>query len=525
MNGMTGSRRWWALGAMVLAVLAVTLDVTVLTVALPTLAGALKASESQLQWFVTAYTLALVAGMLPAGLIGDRYGRRTVLVGALLLFVAGSLGCAYATGAVMFVVARVALGLAGAALIVMVLSLITVLFAEAERPRAIGIWGAANFIGLPLGPILGGWLLTNAWWGWIFMMNIPVALLGLVAVLALVPESKAPQAPGIDVVGVLLSSAGLVALMYGVTEAGDHGWGDTGALAWSIAGFVVLVLFGLWERRLATGRGLRPLAGPGIQPLVDLSLFRSRSFTWGVVCTAFGVFGLFGVLFGLPQFFQAVMGLDPQGSGLRLLPAVLGLIVGAVPADRVASRIGAKFTVAVGFAIVVAGSLVGATMTASSGDAFVAAWTFVVGAGSGLGFATSASAALVELSADRSGVGSALLQAVVKLGPAFGASFLGSVLNATYQANVSVAGLSAPMAAAVKASVFGAIAVAQQAGSAALLQSARAAFVAGVDDALRFAAALSVVAIVLALAFLPSRRRSASAADTGGAAPGRVAAG
>jgi len=167
-----GARRWWALGAMALAVFTVTLDVTVINVALPTLAGALKASEAQLQWFVTGYTLALVAGMLPAGLIGDRYGRKTLLCGGLLLFVAGSLGCAYATGPEMFLVARVALGLAGAALIVMVLSLITVLFSEAERPRAVGIWGAANFIGLPLGPILGGWLLSNVWWGWVFLMNV-----------------------------------------------------------------------------------------------------------------------------------------------------------------------------------------------------------------------------------------------------------------------------------------------------------------------------------------------------------------
>ncbi len=510
-----GERRWWTLGAMVLAVLAVTLDVTVLTVALPTLAGALDASESELQWFVTAYTLALVAGMLPAGLLGDRYGRKALLVGALLLFVAGSLGCAYAAGPEMFIAARVALGLAGAALIVMVLSLITVLFSEAERPRAIGIWGAANFIGLPLGPIVGGWLLTNVWWGWIFLMNVPVALLGLVAVLALVPESRAPEAPGIDVVGVGLSSAGLVALMYGVTEAGDHSWSDLGAIAWSIAGVVVLAAFVVWERWLTGRRGL--------QPLVDLSLFRSPSFTWGVICTAFGVLGLFGVLFGLPQFFQAVMGLDPQGSGFRLIPAVLGLLVGAIAAERVATRVGAKLTVAIGFAIVVVATLLGATMTATSGDGFIAAWTFVAGAGSGLGFATSASAALVELSADRSGVGSALLQAVVKLGPAFGASFLGSVLNSTYQRQVSVAGLPAAAAAAVKGSVFGAIAIAQQAKSSTLLDSARAAFVAGMDDALRFAAGVTVVAILLALAFLPARARQAAQSATSAPEAGRAA--
>jgi EmrB/QacA subfamily drug resistance transporter len=511
------ARRWWALGPMALAVFAVTLDVTVVNVALPTLAGTLKASESQLQWFVTAYTLALVAGMLPAGLIGDRYGRKTLLCGALLLFVAGSLGCAYASGPEMFIVARVALGLAGATLIVMVLSLITALFSEAERPRAIGIWGAANFIGLPLGPILGGWLLSNVWWGWVFLMNVPVALLGLVAVVALVPESKASKAPGIDFLGVLLSSAGLVAIMYGVVQAGDNGWGGVGALAWPSAGLAVLALFVLWEHWLA-GR-------PGLQPLVDLSLFRSRSFSWGAICTSFGVFGLFGVMFTLPQYFQAIMGVDAQSSGFRLLPVVGGMLVGLLLFFVVADRIGAKLSVAIGFAIVVVGTTIGTTMTRTSGDPFIAAWSFITGAGAGLGFGTAASAALVELSAERSGVGSALLQAIVKLGPAFGASILGSVLNSTYQAQVAVTGLPASAAATVKASVFGGIAVAKQLGSPALLNSAQTSFVAGLDDALRFTAGVTVVAILLALLFLPSRARAAGAAKAAKSETGPVLVG
>jgi EmrB/QacA subfamily drug resistance transporter len=508
-----GARRWWALGAMALAVFTVTLDVTVINVALPTLAGALKASEAQLQWFVTGYTLALVAGMLPAGLIGDRYGRKTLLCGGLLVFVAGSLGCAYATGPDMFLVARVALGLAGAALIVTVLSLITVLFSEAERPRAVGIWGAANFIGLPLGPIVGGWLLSNVWWGWIFLMNVPVALLGLVAVLALVPESKASKAPGIDFLGVFLSSGGLVALMYGVVEAGTNGWGSTSAVAWVLAGLAVLVGFVLWERWLA-GR-------PGLQPLVDLSLFRSRAFSWGVILTAFGVFGLFGVMFTLPQYFQAIMGVDAQGSGFRLLPVVGGMLVGLLLFFVLADRIGAKVSVAIGFAIVVVGTTIGATMTTASGDPFLAAWSFVTGAGAGLGFGTAMSVALVELDAERSGVASALLQAVVKLGPAFGASILGSVLNSTYGAQVAVSGLPASVAATVKASVFSGLEVAKQLGSAALAASARTSFVAGLDDALRLTAGVTVLAILLALLFLPSRARAAGAAEAPEARTGR----
>ncbi len=513
----TGTRRWWALAAMVFAVLAVTLDVTVLTVALPTLAGALKASESQLQWFVTAYTLALVAGMLPAGLIGDRYGRRAVMAGGLVLFAAGSLACAYAPGPEAFVAARVVLGLAGAAIIVMVLSTVTVLFSEEERPRAIGLWGAANFIGLPLGPILGGWMLTNIWWGWIFLMNVPVALLGIVAVFALVPESKAPKAPGIDVIGVVLSSAGLIGLMYGIVAAGDNGWSSASAIVPAVIGLGILAAFVLWERRVARQ--------PGLQPLVDLDLFRSRSFFWGIVLTAFGVFGLFGVMFSMPQYFQAVMGVDPQGSGFRLLPMIAGMVLGAVPADRIVARIGSKLTVVAGFAIIIGGLAIGSTLTDRSGDAFIAAFTFVAGLGAGLGFATSASSAMVELSAERSGVGSALLQDVVKLGPAFGATILGSILNATYQARIDVTGLPAAAADAVHGSVFGAIAVAAQAHSPALLESARSAFVAGLDDATRLAAGVEIVGLVLALAFLPSRRRVEAAAPAREAQPDRVAVG
>jgi EmrB/QacA subfamily drug resistance transporter len=422
------------------------------------------------------------------------------MVGALVLFAAGSAGCAFAPNADVFIAARVLLGLAGAAMIVLALSIVTVMFDEAERPRAVGIWGAANFIGLPLGPILGGWILSNAWWGWIFLMNVPVALVGLVAVVALVPESRSAKRPSIDFVGVILSSAGLVAVMYGVVQAGSNGWGSLNAILPAVAGLVALMCFVLWERHLTEE--------PDGQPLVDLSLFSSRSFTWGIVLSAFGVFGLFGVMFALPQYFQAIMGLDPQGSGLRLLPVVGGLIVGAVTADRVAARAGAKFTVAAGFALVVAGLALGTTMTATGGDGFMALWTFVVGAGAGLGFATAASAALVELSAERSGVGSALLQAVIKLGPAFGASILGSVLNSTYGSRVQLAGLPAQAAATVKGSVFGGLAVAKQLNSPALLASVRTSFVAGIDDAVRVAAVVALAAVVLALAFLPGRIRA-----------------
>jgi EmrB/QacA subfamily drug resistance transporter len=491
------ARRWWAMGALTLAILAISLDVTVLSVALPTLAGALKASESQLQWFVTAYTLVLAAAMLPAGLLGDRYGRKTVTLIALVVFGLGSIACAYAPTPEAFIAARVVLGLAGAALIVMALSLITVLFDAAERPRAVGIWGAANFIALPLGPILGGWILSHAWWGWVFLMNAPVALVAFIAVAAFVPATRSTERPGIDFVGIIASSGGLALVMYGLIEAGRNGWGDAGALVPVVAGVAVLVGFALWEARL-TRR-------PGGQPLVDIGLFGSRSFAWGVILTAMGIFGLSGLLFALPQYLVAILGTDAQGAGVRLLPVIAGMVVGAIPADRIAARIGAKLTVAGGFTLLAGGLAIGSAMAVASGDTFIAAWTFIVGAGAGLAFATAASTALVELSAERSGVGAGLIQAVTKLGPAFGATILGSVLSSTYQGQVNLAGLPAAAAAAVQQSVFAGLGVAQQLGSSALADSVRSAFVAGMDSALRVTALIAVGGIVLTLAFLPGR--------------------
>src|ERR1019366_9162949 len=176
-----GARRWWALGAVSLAVLAVGLDGTVLSVALPTLAAKLHASESDLQWFSSGYLLVLAAAMLPAGLLGDRSGRKRVMLLALALFAVGSAACAAAPSSAWFIVARALLGLAGAGVIVMALSALTVLFSEQERPKAVGIWAAVNFLALPIGPILGGWLLTHFWWGWVFLMNVPVSGIGMIA--------------------------------------------------------------------------------------------------------------------------------------------------------------------------------------------------------------------------------------------------------------------------------------------------------------------------------------------------------
>lgn len=492
-----GAAKWWAMGAVMLAVLAVGLDATVLSVALPTLAVKLHATESDLQWFSSGYLLVLAAAMLPAGLLGDRYGRKKVMAGALLLFALASAGCALSRTPGEFITARLVLGLAGAPLIVMAISALAVLFTEEERPRAVGIWAAVNFIALPIGPIVGGWLLTHAWWGWVFLMNVPVALVGLVAVLILVPETRASVRPRIDLVGIMASSGGLVGLTYGFISAGEYGWGSLSAIAPMVAGAAVLVAFVLWE--LALGRQ------PEGRPLIDLNLFRSRSFTWGLALITLAGVTMVGALFTLPQYFQGISGASPMASGLRLLPMIGGLVVAAVPGAQVVKWLGPKVTTAIGFALLATGLLVGSTTGVDSSVGLVAAWMALLGLGLGLVFVPTASAAIGQLSAERSGVTGGVFQAVQKTGAPFGAAIFGSIVTTGYLAGLHLTHLSAAAATTVRGSLFGGIAVAHQLGSTSLLRTVETAFVHGMSAALIVSAGLAAAGVVLALAFMPVR--------------------
>jgi EmrB/QacA subfamily drug resistance transporter len=500
---MTRAGRWWALGGVALAVLAVGMDLTVLSVALPTLASALRASESDLQWFSSGYALVLAAAMLPAGLLGDRYGRKKVMLFSLALFAAGSLACAYSRTPAQFIAARALLGLAGAGIIVMAMSALAVLFSEEERPKAVSIWAAANMVSFPIGPILGGWLLSHYWWGWVFLMNVPVAALGFLAVVVLVPESSSAVRPGIDGVGIASSSGGLVGVTYGLVQAGQHGWGSAGAVVPLVVGLAVLVAFFWWEGLL----GRRP----GGQPLVDLSLFRSPSFTWGVILFTVLTLALIGLLFTMPQYFQGVVGTNPEGSGARLLPVVGGMLVGLLPATRIVKAIGAKFTASAGFLLLGTGLGLGSTITLSSGAGFVAACTAIVGAGAGLTMATVASAALAELSEERAGVGSGVMQALKNTGAPLGSAILGSALISAYVSRLHLSGLPSAAAHTVRESIFGGIAVAHALRSPTLLASVRAAFVHGTDIAFLVSVGFALAGLVLTLVFLPTKSRPPAA--------------
>jgi MFS transporter, DHA2 family, multidrug resistance protein len=516
------ARKWWALIAIAASVLVVGLDLTVLNLALPTIATDLHASTSDQQWFLDAYSLVLAAAMLPAGLLGDRLGRKKVLLVALTLFGASSLACAYAANTGELIAARAVLGIGAAAIFPLSLAVIPVLFAPEERQRAIALMASATFISFPIGPIVGGYLLDHFWWGSVFLINVPVVVLALVAVAFLLPESRSEQRPSVDVLGVILSSAGLVGLTYGFIQAGQKGWTDTAALAAIAAGAVVLAVFVAWERRLTGGTGR-------VRPLIELGLFRSASFTWGTTLATLVSFAMFGIFYAMPQYFQEVQGANALGSGLRLLPMIGGLVVGMIGSTRLASpRVASgqvraplasvKGLVTFGFTIMAASLAFGALTKVTSGTGFAAAWLVVFGLGLGLAMPQTMNAALSALSAERSGSGSAVISTMRQVGATIGVAVLGTVLGSVYRGHLVLNGLPATAAALAKGSVVAGVGVAHALRSAALLDSARSAFVQGMDTMLWACVGIALASAVLALIFLPRRPDGITGAPRGGAA-------
>jgi EmrB/QacA subfamily drug resistance transporter len=530
---MTGNpaRKWWALVAIAASVLVVGLDLTVLNLALPTIATDLHASTSDLQWISSAYSLVLAAAMLPAGMLGDRLGRKKVLLGALILFGASSVACAYASGTGELIAGRAVLGIGAAAIFPLSLSVIPVLFSPEERQRAIALMASATFISFPIGPIVGGYLLDHFWWGSVFLINVPVVVLAVIAVAILLPESRSAERPRIDIAGVILSSAGLAALTYGFIKAGQDGWTDAVALGTIAAGVAVLAVLVAWERWL-TGRNRAgaggSLRGGVIRPLIELRLFRSAGFTWGTTLSTLVSFAMFGIFFAMPQYFQEVRGADAMGSGLRLLPMIGGMVIGMIGSTRLASPRQAadgtpgsplasvKGLVAVGFAIMAV--TLGFGTTVSSGTGFAAAWFAVFGLGLGLAMPQTMNAALSALSAETSGSGSALISALRQVGATIGVAVLGTVLSSVYRSHLVVTGLPDAVASAAKSSVVAGVAIAHKAGSVPLLESVRHAFVTGMDTMLWACAGIALASAILAVIFLPRRTEVAGQTANAGAA-------
>ena len=521
MNAST--RRWWAMAAISVSVLVVGLDLTVLSLALPTIAATTRATTGDLQWIADSYALVIAALILPAGLLGDRYGRKRVLLAALVLFVASSVWCAYSASVGELIAARAVLGIGAAAVFPMAISVLPVMFGEEERQKAISVMAAAIFVSYPIGPILGGFLLDHFWWGSVFLINVPVVAIALVAVMFLLPESRAAKRPSLDIPGIVISSAGLAALTYGFIRAGQDSWTDAVALAAIGVGVLLIAGFAGWERfvgqRFVGQRGGQRGGG---QPLVDLPLFRVAAFRWGTILMTLVSFALFGLFFTAPQYFQDVRGATPLGSGLRLLPLIGGMLAGMIAGSRLTGApkrpdgtlgrapLSAKLAVAAGFLVMAVGLAIGAFTGLGSSTGFAALWIALTGLGLGMAMPAAMNAAVGPLTEERSASGGALISAVRQVGATIGVAVLGTLISNGYASRLHLDGLPASAASAVKSSVAGGVAVAQRLGSAPLLDDVRSAFIHGMDIMLWTCAGIALASALLALAFLPGRGASAA---------------
>lgn len=489
--------RWWALGALSLAVLVVGMETTVLVTALPTLSTELGASTSELQWVMNAFTLVLAGLILPAGVLGDRLGRRRLLLLGLALFGVACLVASQMGSAGGLIALLAVMGVGAAAIVPLSFAILPSLFSDEERPRAVAVLAATVFLGLPLGPLVAGFLLDRFAWGSIFLINVPVVTGALLGVWLLVPESRDPRPARLDWIGALLSVVGVAALVYGIVEQPTNGWSDDRVLTGLAAGAVLLTAFVVRQLRTRS-------------PLIDLGLFRSKRFTWSTVAFVVVGFALGGVLFVLTPFLQIVQGNDAQATGIRLLPLIGGILAGALPSDRLAARLGGKTLVAGGLLVCAGGAALLSRVDADSSFALVAAAQMVIGIGLGLAMPTAADAILGALPAAETGAGFALTRALQYIALSLGVAVLGSILNGAYRTGLGehVAGLPAQTQAAAENGIGGAAAVQH------VFAAARAAYASGMSDVMLVSAAVLVVAAVFVALFLPGRPPAAQAGGT-----------
>ena len=494
-NVVVSPRRWLALGAIVLSSLVLGLDSTIVVTALPTLSMRLGATTDQLQWIAAAYTLALAAFMIPAGVLGDRLGRRRTLLCALVGFGVASVAAGQMVDPGGLILMRAAMGVAGAFVMPISMAILPTVFSERERPRAIAIGGAGMFLGLPLGPLVAGWLLTHYYWGAIFLINAPVVVIALFGVSLFIPESKDPNPRRLDGIGAVLAVAGITGVVYGIIEQPALGWTDSTVLGSLIAGSALIVGFCYWELRTRS-------------PLVDLRLFRNARFTWAVIAGMVMSFALLGVLFVFTPFLQIVQGNDAQATGVRLLPLIAGIVLGAATSDRLLARLGVRTMLALGLLISATGMLALSTLRPETGFGTMGIALPVIGVGNALTMFTSINVVLDILPGSQTAAGTALTRTISQLAASFGVALMGSVLNSGYRTELAdrLTGLPAGLREVAEGSVAGANLVAGRLPfplDEAMRHAANTAYAGGMADVLRVSATIMVVGALLIGVFMP----------------------
>ncbi|WP_338694535.1 MFS transporter [Streptomyces sp. Q6] len=488
--------RWLALSVLVLAVLLVAVDATVLGLATPYISEDLKPSGTQLLWIGDVYSFVIAGLLVSMGSLGDRIGRKKLLLTGAVAFGAVSVLNAYATTPEMMILARALLGVAGATLMPSTLALIRNIFHDPrERSLAVGIWGAMASAGAAVGPVVGGFLLEHFWWGSVFLINLPVMAVLVVVGVKLIPESKNPVHGPWDLMSVVLSLLGMIGVVYAVKEAAAHGIQGNVAVS-AVIGVAALTYF-----------VRRQLTLPS--PLLDMRLFRHRGFSGAVLADLLTILGLSGLVFFLSQFLQLVQGREPFEAGLAELPAAVGAVAAGLVAGTVARRFSVRSVVAGGLAAVGLALAALTTLSQSTGYPLLGTVLLVVGVGAGFSFTVTADVILSSVPKEQAGSASAVSETAYELGAALGIAVLGSIVTGVYAGFTAPPGTPSDVASAAHESLGGAVDAAgalPAAQAQELLTSAQTAFVDGLQVAAGVGAAVLLATAVAAWFLLRGQR-------------------
>lgn len=493
-------RRWWSLGVLCLSLLVIIVDNSILNVALPTLQDDLNATFSQLQWMVTSYTLVFACLLLTAGSLGDRFGRKRALQFGMVVFGLGSLFSAFATTPSQLIMTRALMGVGGAFIMPSTLSMITNIFPPEERGRAISYWAAIAGVGVALGPVTGGLLIEHFYWGSIFLVNLPIVALALGAGFVLLPETKDPSQPRLDLVGAALSIGGLFSLVYGIINGPTEGWGSGLILGAFAIGAVLLALFAWWELH-------------STHPMLNLQFFRNPRFSAASMGIMFIFFAMFGSTFLLTQYLQITMRFSPLQAGAALLPWAAIMLVVAPLSARLTERVGTKVVVATGLGFATAALVFMSTLPAT--DIIYARDVLprmvLLAIGMGLTMAPATESIMGSLPRAKAGVGSAMNDTTRQVGGALGVAVVGSVMTSVYGGRVVAAISSAGLPVGdARFSLGDAVKTATAPGvsppvRARLIAEINDAFVAGLHRGVLFAAAATLIGVIVVLRYLPAR--------------------
>ncbi len=492
-------RRWYTLAVICLSLMVITVDNSILNVALPTVVRELGASGSDLQWIVDAYVIVFACLLLTAGALGDKYGRKGALSVGLVLFATFSALASFAPSPGMLIAARALMGIGAAFIFPTTLSILTNTFDGKERAKAIGVWAGVAGLGVAVGPMVGGTLVEHFSWGAVFLVNVPICTTALVLGYFLVPTSRDPDNRPLDPLGALLSILTLVATLYAIIQAPQVGWTAPAVLASFAAGMLFLLLFALWELHTSS-------------PMLELRVFRNPRFSAASGVLTLTTFSLYGSVFLLIQYFQFVLGYSPLKAGVLAMPVAIGLMVTSPNAPRLVNRWGTKWVVVMGLCIIAVGLLFYGSDTVMSSFVGGAIVRLLFGVGVGFTSAPATESIMGSLPPSRAGVGSAINDTTRQTGGALGVAVLGSVFLERYHHYASkTSGMSKGVAAAVHDSVGSALSAARHlpaARAAEVVQFSRHAFVEAMRLTYPIAAAIVLGAAVIAWRFLPAHARA-----------------